>query len=89
MHRRNFGADDGVRTHDLKIGNLLLYQLSYIRKPSGFRGLTRDLFLQIGSRSRKFGSRTRTRTWDTRINSPLFYQLNYTETITVFQKALL
>ena len=88
MHRRNFGADDEVRTRDLKIGNLLLYQLSYIRKPSGFRGLIWHLSLQTGSRSRKFGSRTRARTWDIRINSPLFYQLNYTGTITVFQKAL-
>ena len=25
------GADNGVRTHDLHVGNVMLYQLSYIR----------------------------------------------------------
>jgi hypothetical protein len=28
------GADDGIRTRGLQIGNLTLYQLSYIRKYS-------------------------------------------------------
>jgi hypothetical protein len=26
------GADDEIRTHDIHVGNVMLYQLSYIRK---------------------------------------------------------
>lgn len=29
------GAGDGVRTHDIKLGKLVLYQLSYARVPGG------------------------------------------------------
>ncbi len=30
-YRRENGADDGLRTRDLQLGKLALYQLSYVR----------------------------------------------------------
>ena len=29
-------ADDGIRTHDIQLGKLALYQLSYVRVPKSF-----------------------------------------------------
>ena len=31
LHRRNLGAEDGIRTRDPQLGRLTLYQLSYSR----------------------------------------------------------
>ena len=31
LHRRNLGAEDGIRTRDPQLGRLMLYQLSYFR----------------------------------------------------------
>ena len=31
VKRRGKGADDGLRTRDLQLGKLALYQLSYVR----------------------------------------------------------
>ena len=35
-HRTRNGADDGLRTRDLQLGKLALYQLSYVRVREDF-----------------------------------------------------
>ena len=37
LHRRNLGAEDGLRTRDPQLGRLMLYQLSYFRGSGGSR----------------------------------------------------
>ena len=38
-HNQGGGADDEVRTRDIQIGNLKLYQLSYVRIPAKCSGV--------------------------------------------------
>ena len=68
----NCGAGNEIRTRDLNLGKVALYQLSYSRAPwqrlPGRYGLYTN---------QKTGGLGRNRTIDTRIFNPLLYQLSY------------
>ena len=57
------GAEDGVRTRDLNLGKVALYQLSHFR--SCYR------------RTNRSGAESQNRTGDTAIFSRVLYQLSY------------
>ncbi len=63
LHVKN-GASDEARTRYLHLGKVALYQMSYTRTGSFFRG-------------KRSGASGRNRTNDTGIFSPLLYQLSY------------
>ncbi len=67
-----YGAGNEIRTRDLNLGKVALYQLSYSRAPVRDTEHNRHCVPVC-----KSGGLGRNRTTDTRIFNPLLYQLSY------------
>ena len=54
MHRARRGAGDEIRTRDIYLGKVVLYQLSYSRKNLRTDLLSRDAAVQVPSAQLRF-----------------------------------